>query len=366
MWSDCLGRGCWGSSVRDAEGHMTDNSNFKRLVRARAAKTGESYTAALQHFRRREIEDPVAGAHSLRLAVAQCAVREDPRSVAELRQSAAEVRRLMREAHEAGARLVHLPEGATCFPHKRALSIGGPERVGPADWDQLQWPTPHEELAATSKLAGDLGIWTVLGSVHRLSPPHRPHNSLYVIAGDGSVATRYDERYLSRTKLAYMYSPGSAPITFEVDGFRFGCALGIESHFAEVFSEYERLDVDCVLFSTTAGAPDDPNFATEAQGHAASNSYYVSFSVPAQYSTIAPSGIIDGRGEWLARCPSDGTPATAVVDLQSDPENPARSWRRTARAAVHDTDHVRDPRSEDRGRFYEPSPPEPRPGGPMR
>ena len=30
---------------------MTANKRFKRLVRKRAAKTGESYTAALQHFR---------------------------------------------------------------------------------------------------------------------------------------------------------------------------------------------------------------------------------------------------------------------------------------------------------------------------
>jgi hypothetical protein len=32
---------------------MTANRNFKRLVRARARKTGESYTAALRHLRER-------------------------------------------------------------------------------------------------------------------------------------------------------------------------------------------------------------------------------------------------------------------------------------------------------------------------
>jgi hypothetical protein len=30
---------------------MTANKSFKQQVRARASKTGESYTAALQHFR---------------------------------------------------------------------------------------------------------------------------------------------------------------------------------------------------------------------------------------------------------------------------------------------------------------------------
>ncbi len=46
-----------------------------------------------------------------------------------------------------------------------------------------------------------------------------------MISDRGEVMTRYDERMLSNTKITYMYSPGSAPITFEVDGMRFGCAL---------------------------------------------------------------------------------------------------------------------------------------------
>ena len=82
-------------------------------------------------------------------------------------------------------------------------------------------------------------------------PPHRPHNSLYVVSDRGELVTRYDERLLSNTKISFMYSPGKIPVTFEVDGVRFGCALGMEAHYPEIFIEYERLDVDCVLFSTT-------------------------------------------------------------------------------------------------------------------
>jgi predicted amidohydrolase len=115
-----------------------------------------------------------------------------------------------------------------------------------------------------------------------------------VISDRGDLVTRYDERMLSNTKISYMYTPGTTPVTFEVDGVRFGCALGIEVHFPELFSEYERLDVDYVLFSST-GAPaqtDTRAFATEAQGHASTNSYWVSFAVPAQQSVVAPSGMI--------------------------------------------------------------------------
>ncbi|HUR48960.1 MAG TPA: ClpX C4-type zinc finger protein, partial [Acidimicrobiales bacterium] len=36
---------------------MTENKKFKRLVRARSARTGESYSTSLQHLRARKTED---------------------------------------------------------------------------------------------------------------------------------------------------------------------------------------------------------------------------------------------------------------------------------------------------------------------
>ena len=341
---------------------MTANRNLKRRVRARAAKTGESYTAALRHFRPTPrgvelSEATTTGAKLLRLAVAQSALCADPGDVDGLRAAGSDVRVLMREARAAGARIAHFPEGAACSPDKRAVSADGPDRVGPADWDRFAWDVLVEELAETASLAAELGLWTVLGSVHRLTGPHRPHNSLYVISDQGEVVTRYDERLLSRTKVDYLYSPGTEPLTFDVDGVRFGCALGIECHFAEVFAEYERLDVDCVLFSTTGGV-NDLAFATEAQGHAAANGYWVSFAVLAPHSAEAPSGLIGPGGDWLARCPADGRSAVVVADIdESAPEVEipvfrARTWRRTARSGnIYAPRVVEDPRSADRGSF---------------
>ncbi|MFJ1895974.1 carbon-nitrogen hydrolase family protein [Streptomyces sp. NPDC088115] len=159
----------------------------------------------------------------------------------------------MRGAPAARARAVQFPEGTTCSPDERPLSVDGPAEAGPADWSRFQWDVFQEELTLTARLARQPGLWTVLGSVHRLTAPNRPHNSLYVISDRGEVATRYGERMLSHTKVSYMYAPGSAPVTFEADGVRFGCALDMEAHFPELSGAYERLDVDCVLFSTTGG-----------------------------------------------------------------------------------------------------------------
>ncbi|MFE7465863.1 carbon-nitrogen hydrolase family protein [Streptomyces sp. NPDC057499] len=334
---------------------MTTRKNFKRQVRARAARTGESYTSALRHIRPAPTADAVPDAMtpgSIRLAVAQTPVRHDPRDAEALRDSGREVRSLMREASAQGARIVHFPEGALCFPDKHLMSADGPDAVGPADWDRCRWPVLRSELAAIAALARELRLWTVVPSAHRLTGPNRPHNSLYVVSDRGAVVTRYDERLLSRTKLSYLYTPGISPVTFDVDGVRFGCLLGMEIHYPELFAQYETLDADCVLLSTTGAAPG--NTAAQVQGHAAVNGYWVGLSVPAQHSATAPSGIAAPNGDWLARCPADGTPSVAVVDLDDSSEaaavsvTHARPWRRESRAGVHTGHRVTDPRSQDR------------------
>lgn len=331
---------------------MTRNKTFKRRVRERAAKTGESYTAALRHLRKNTPEALESEANALCLAVAQTSTCDDPRNIAGLRASGLEMRRLMREARETGARLVHFPEGTICSPNKRVLSVDGPDRIGPSDWDRVAWSDLRAELDAVRILARELELWTVFGSVHQLTLPQRPHNSLYVVSDRGELVTRYDERMLSNTKISFMYTPGAIPMVFEAGGFRFGCALGMEAHFPEIFLEYERLDVDCVLFSTTGGSTGDTAFAAEVQGHAASNSTWVSLSVHARPGQRVSSGIAAPGGQWAAQCAGDGTPSIAISDLYDTRAGLARPWRRLARTGIYEPYFVDDdPRSERRDRF---------------
>jgi len=332
---------------------MTRNGNLKRRVRARMAKTGESYMTALMHLRERSTNDATVEANTVRLAVAQMTVFDDPRNIDELRACGSEMRRLMLQAHEAGAKLVHFPEGATCSPSKHIMSSTGPEHIGPSDWDLFEWAVLREELEAARNLAQDLELWTIFGSVHQLSKSRRPHNSLYVISDQGDLVTRYDERLLSNTKISFMYTPGSVPVTFEVDGLRFGCALGMETHFPEIFIEYEQLDVDCVLFSTIGSPNSDLRaFAAEILGHAASNSYWVSFSANANGGPAHPSGIVTPLGQWATQCAADGSPSIAVVDINDNPGDFARPWRRIARTGIYKQHQVDDdPRSDRRNTF---------------
>jgi predicted amidohydrolase len=293
----------------------------------------------------------------VRLAVAQTTVPEDPTDPGALRESGAQVRQLMHEAAAAGARLAQFPEGAITYPGKYVMSSAGPGTLAEADWSRIDWDVMRGEAGQVAALAGQLGIWTVFGSLHPLTPPSRPHNSLYVVTPEGRLLTRYDKRYLSNTEVSWMYTPGTEPVTFRADGLTFGCAICIEVNFPEVFAAYEQMNVDCMLVSVMA---EDAVRPVIAQAYAALHCYWVGYSCAAQHSRTVQAGIIAPGGRWLARCPASGQPALAIADL--DPASTdedivialrhARPWRRAARAGIYDSRIVRgDPRSDDRASF---------------
>jgi predicted amidohydrolase len=253
--------------------------------------------------------------NTLRIAVAQSTVREDPTDTAALRDSGAEVRRLMQQAADAGARLVHFTEGALCFPSKRVMSELGPDEIGPSDWSKAEWAVLQDELDQITALSRELGLWTVIPSVHQLPEPTRPHNSMYVVSDQGKVVARYDERTLSTTKITWMYTPGKEPVTFEVDGYRFGLALGLDVLFPELFTEYDRLDVDGVLVSYCSHISHNEHVGVQARATAVNNTYWISLAAAANPDGGLESSVIDPRGNLVTEGPADGKPGIAVTDL---------------------------------------------------
>jgi predicted amidohydrolase len=272
----------------------------------------------------------------LRIGIAQSLITPD------VRINGAHIRALLRRACDAGARLVHFPECA----------LSGYTKSQIRDWARVDWAALREELGETIALAGALGVWVVLGSAHRLTAPHRPHNSLYVISDAGRLVARYDKRRCSHTEVTRFFTPGVEPLVFAVDGFSFGCALCIELCFPELFLEYERLAVDCLLFSSYS---EDLTYGVVAQAHAATNNYWVSFSVPAQCAHAVPASLIGPDGSVVARGAHVAGVDLVVADLdRTAPEfdvalTKARPWRATARqGAIYASRWVDDPRSRDR------------------
>jgi len=187
-----------------------------------------------------------------------CIAIAQSRIEADVRENGSLIRKLMNEASKAGARIVHFPEAA----------LSGYIKAQIKSWDQVDWDALEHELTSIMDEAGRLGIWVVLGCNHRLNDAKRPHNSLYVISGKGEIVHRYDKRFCSNTEVTAWYTPGTEPLYFDVNGFRFGCALCIEINFMEVFAQYEKLQADCILFSAYS---EDPIYGIQAQGYAATN-----------------------------------------------------------------------------------------------
>jgi predicted amidohydrolase len=137
-------------------------------------------------------------------------------------------------------------------------------------------------------------------------------------------------------------------VVFDVDGYRFGCAICIEVNFPRLFAEYDRLGVDCLLLSAW---PVDTIFYRKAQVHAAINNYWLSLSVPAQSADLMPSAVFGPDGSELATV--SGQLAVVTLD-RAAPEfhialDLARPWRAEAdHGAIYRDRRVEDRRSTDR------------------
>ena len=92
------------------------------------------------------------------------------------------VARQIRTAKDRGADVAHFPEAC----------LSGYAGVDLASYEGFDWTLLRECTQEVLDLARELRIWVVLGSAHRLTAPHKPHNSLYVIDDRGSIVDRYD------------------------------------------------------------------------------------------------------------------------------------------------------------------------------
>jgi predicted amidohydrolase len=268
------------------------------------------------------------------IAIAQTRITDSPM------ENGSTIRSAMRRAAARGARLIQFPEGA--------LSGYAKEQI--PSWDVVDWDAVGAEVDQVAELARELGLWVLLGSAHPLTAPNRPHNSMYVISSSGAIVDRYDKRICSNTEINEYFTPGFDPVVFEVDGVRFGCAVCIEINFPELFAEYERLGVQCVLLSAY---PVDSVFAVKASAHAAINNYWVGLSAPRQTQHLFPAALFGPDGNSVAQVETGDDLVVAHID----PDDPAfhvaldfaRPWRARARdGEIYERCRVIDQRSSDR------------------
>ena len=159
---------------------------------------------------------------------------------------------LLQEAKTQGADVASFPECALS-----GYAGSDFETNASIDWQGLA-----SAVAQVAAVAASLQLWVILGSAHRLTPPHKPHNSLYIISDEGRIVDRYDKRFLSGDAmenpgdLAH-YSPGDHFSVFDIKGVRCGALICVDCRYPELYRAYKRLGVELMFHSYHAGHIDD-------------------------------------------------------------------------------------------------------------
>lgn len=285
------------------------------------------------------------------------------------------VRQQMHHASRRDARVVHFCEGALS-----GYAGADFENFEHFDWDHLAAAT-----ADVADQARKLGVWVVLGSSHRLTFPHRPHNSLYVINDRGQLVERYDKRFCSGNTdgtegdLSH-YSPGDHFSVWSIDGVSCGALICYDYRYPELYRRYKDLGVELVFHSFHAGNMNSELVASIGADigprlrrfNLAPTLTYPGITMPAAMTAAAACNHV-----WIS-CPNSSAPESAwpaffvradgvtlgklrrnvsgvlisVVDTEASLYDSTHTWRRQALSGVlHSGTLVVDPRSARRDRF---------------
>jgi predicted amidohydrolase len=207
-----------------------------------------------------------------------------------IKRNANNIRKYLRQAKQAKAEIVHFSECAlsgyvgTDFPNFEGY-----------DWELLK-----AETLRVMELVGELGLWVVLGSTHRLTEPNKPHNSLYLIDPRGRIVDRYDKRFGMPGDLRRL-TPGNRFVSFTINRIKCSLLICFDLRFPELYRELCRQGVRCVFQSFYNARQSGPSVHTHImrqtmQCRAASNYFWVSMANSSGYYAPYPSCFIQPDG----------------------------------------------------------------------
>ncbi|MBN2132362.1 MAG: carbon-nitrogen hydrolase family protein [Sedimentisphaerales bacterium] len=273
---------------------------------------------------------------TLKVATCQFAVS------ASIKRNANAMGRFLREAKETGAEIVHFSECAlsgyvgTDFPNFEGY-----------DWDRLK-----QETWGLMALAGELGLWVVLGSTHPLTPPNKPHNSLYLINAQGKIVDRYDKRFGTPGDVRRLTS-GNRFVTFTLNGVKCALLICFDLRFPELYRELYKQGVHCLFQSFYNARQSGPSVHTHImrqtmQCRAATNHFWVSMANSSGYYSPYPSCFIQPDGIIVSQLRANRPGMTVnTVDLGRTFYDPMKGFRETALAGklTNGPETLDDPRS---------------------
>jgi predicted amidohydrolase len=291
----------------------------------------------------------------------------------DVRENLEYVGRQIRTAEDRGADVVHFPEAC----------LSGYAGVDFASFEGFDWSLLEECTQQVLDLAREVRMWVVLGSAHRLTAPHKPHNSLYIISDRGEIADRYDKMFCAgdrseETEDLAHHSPGNHFCVFTIKGVRCGALICHDYRYPELYREYKRRGVQLVFHSYHAGNIPPERFEAMRDGvgerfqrlnpgstipgitmpatmvaEAANNHVWISCPNSSAREScwpsffVRPDGVVTGR---LRR----NTAGVLVSEVDTDAEiyDSTADWReRAIDGILHSGTLVPDQRSDERTRL---------------
>ncbi|MEM6262120.1 MAG: carbon-nitrogen hydrolase family protein [Bacteroidota bacterium] len=182
---------------------------------------------------------------SLKVATSQFPISAD------IEQNAEWVTRQMQEAKVQGCHVIQFPECA----------LSGYAGIDFPSFEGYNWSLLKKETTNIQQLAGELGIWVIVGSSHPLTPGKKPRNSMYFFSAEGEIFDRYDKRFcagnaeLHTEDLAH-FSSGNHFVTAEINGVTCGVLICHEYRYPELYRALKMQGVQVMFHSFYAGNMD--------------------------------------------------------------------------------------------------------------
>ena len=220
----------------------------------------------------------------INVATAQFAVSDS------LVRNGRRIRDYMVKAAKAKADIVHFPECALC-------GYAGTDILSFDDYD---WGKLDEQTGKIAELAGQLGIWAAVGTMHRGSADEKPRNALKLFGPDGKIKGRYNKRFGTERDLMY-YTPGEKFFHFTINGVKCSLLICFDLRFPEIYRALRKENVDFILQSFYNARQDGPSVHTHImrqtmQCRAATNYFWVSMSNASGWYSPYPSCFIRPDG----------------------------------------------------------------------
>ena len=285
------------------------------------------------------------------LRVATCQFSVEPK-IADNKRC---VIRQIHQVAEQGADIAHFSE--TALSGYAGVDIPDSASI---DWDELTAAT--EEIQAAAR---ETKTWVLLGSTHRLTGKHKPHNSVYVIDDKGKIVDRYDKRFctgLGGRKPTFdlsFYSPGDRFTTLRIKGITCGVLICYDYRFPELYREYKKQGVQIMFQSfhnarKTVVEDEEYNIwktivPATMSCRAAENHFWVSANNSITRPSRWPSFAVRPDGAIVGRLKSHQA-GVLITDMTLDPTffDAPGPWRDRAMAGeLNSGTPVNDPRSAD-------------------